>query len=329
VTVRYCLHQVESPLQTNQHNKPFLRIGTRGSLLALAQAKLVQSKLTKFHSVDTKEIVIEVIKTSGDIIQDRPLSEVGGKGLFTKEIEMALLEDRIDIGVHSAKDVATQLPDGLGLYAFLKREDVRDAFVSLNYKSIDDLPEGAVFGTSSLRRAAQMLRKRPDLNIVEFRGNVQTRMKKLETGVADATLLAYAGLRRLNQTHIAKQLIDPTIFMPAPAQGAIAIETRTGDTRTRELIAQLNHAGTAAALVAERHFLHGLDGSCRTPIGAHTEIDGDDMKVIGQLLSIDGQTAFEGEVTGHVADCAQIGQHLAEILRQQAGEKFLESFEVR
>jgi len=316
-------------LQSNQQTKPFLRIGTRGSLLALAQAKLVQSKLAKFHSVDTKDIHIEVIKTSGDIIQDRPLSEVGGKGLFTKEIELALLENRVDIGVHSSKDVATQLPDGLGLYAFLQREDVRDAFVSLKYKSLEDLPEGAVLGTSSLRRAAQMLRARPDLKIVEFRGNVQTRMKKLGDGVADATLLAYAGLRRLGQTHIAKQLIDPNVFMPAPAQGAIGIETRKDDTRTRDLIAQLNHAGTAAALVAERHYLHGLDGSCRTPIGAYTEIDGNDMKVIGQMLSIDGQTAFEGEVSGHVADCEKIGQHLAEILRKQAGEEFFESFEVR
>ncbi|GLQ16701.1 porphobilinogen deaminase [Maritalea porphyrae] len=306
-----------------------MRIGTRGSLLALAQAKLVQSKLAKFHKVETTDIHIEVIKTSGDIIQDRPLSEVGGKGLFTKEIEVALLENRVDIGVHSSKDVATQLPDGLGLYAFLKREDVRDAFVSLKHKSLDDMPEGAIFGTSSLRRAAQMLRHRPDLKIVEFRGNVQTRMKKLEAGVADATLLAYAGLRRLGQTHIAKQMIDPNVFMPAPAQGAIGIECREDDTRTRELITVLNHAGTAAALVAERHFLHGLDGSCRTPIGAYTEIDGNDMKVIGQILSINGTTAFEGEVTGHVADCAEIGQHLAQILREQAGENFFESFEVR
>jgi hydroxymethylbilane synthase len=320
---------VESPLQTNQTTKPFLRIGTRGSLLALAQAKLVQSKLAKFNGVDAKDIHIEVIKTSGDIIQDRPLSEVGGKGLFTKEIEVALLENRIDIGVHSSKDVATQLPDGLGMFAFLQREDVRDAFVSLNYKSVDDLPEGATFGTSSLRRAAQMLRHRPDLKIVEFRGNVQTRMKKLEDGVADATLLAYAGLRRLGQTHIARQMIDPNVFMPAPAQGAIGIEARQDDTRTRDLIALLNHSGTAAALVAERHFLHGLDGSCRTPIGAYTEIDGNDMKVIGQVLSLDGTTAFEGEVTGHVADCEEIGQHLAQILREQAGEKFFESFEVR
>ncbi|MFB9140935.1 hydroxymethylbilane synthase [Maritalea porphyrae] len=316
-------------MQSNQTTKPFLRIGTRGSLLALAQAKLVQSKLAKFHKVETTDIHIEVIKTSGDIIQDRPLSEVGGKGLFTKEIEVALLENRVDIGVHSSKDVATQLPDGLGLYAFLKREDVRDAFVSLKHKSLDDMPEGAIFGTSSLRRAAQMLRHRPDLKIVEFRGNVQTRMKKLEAGVADATLLAYAGLRRLGQTHIAKQMIDPNVFMPAPAQGAIGIECREDDTRTRELITVLNHAGTAAALVAERHFLHGLDGSCRTPIGAYTEIDGNDMKVIGQILSINGTTAFEGEVTGHVADCAEIGQHLAQILREQAGENFFESFEVR
>ena len=316
-------------MQSNQQTKPFLRIGTRGSMLALAQAKLVRSKLAKFHKVDQDDIHIEVIKTSGDIILDRPLSEVGGKGLFTKEIEVALLEDRVDIGVHSSKDVATILPDGLGMYAFLKREDVRDAFVSLKYKSLEDLPEGTIFGTSSLRRAAQMKRFRPDLRIVEFRGNVQTRMQKLEDRVADATLLAYAGLKRLGQSHLAKQMIDPNVFMPAPAQGAIGIEAREDDERTRELIAPLNHQGTAAALVAERHYLHGLDGSCRTPIGAYTEIDGNDMKIIGQILSLDGQTAFEGEVTGHVADCEEIGRHLAEILRNQAGETFFESFEVR
>ncbi len=259
----------------------------------------------------------------------RSLSEVGGKGLFTKEIEVALLDGYVDIGVHSSKDVATQLPDGLGLYAFLERDDVRDAFVSVNYKSLDDLPVGAVFGTSSLRRAAQMLRSRPDLKIVEFRGNVQTRMTKLENKVADATLLAYAGLKRLGQSHIAKQLIDPNIFMPAPAQGAIGIETRENDQRTRELVAPLNHAPTAASLVAERHYLQGLDGSCRTPIGAFTQINGNDLKLSGQVLSLDGQTAFEGEVTGHVADCEQIGQHLSEILRKSAGEQFFESFEVK
>ncbi|MGJ8529161.1 hydroxymethylbilane synthase [Maritalea sp.] len=316
-------------MQTNQQKQSFLRIGTRGSLLALYQAKLVRSRLATFHNVPVEDIHIEVIKTSGDIIQDRPLSEVGGKGLFTKEIEIALLEGRVDIGVHSSKDVATQLPKGLGLYAFLEREDIRDAFVSLHHRSVEELPQGAQFGTSSLRRAAQMRRLRPDLKIVEFRGNVQTRMAKLENNVADATLLAYAGLLRLDQSHVAKQLIDPNILMPAPAQGAIGIEARENDERTRELIAPLNHAPTAASLVAERHYLHGLDGSCRTPIGAFTEINGNDLKLSGQVLSLDGQAAFEGEVTGHVADCEQIGQHLSQILRKQAGEQFFESFEVR
>lgn len=316
-------------MQTNQEKQPFLRIGTRGSLLALAQAKLVRSKLAKFHNVPQEMIAIEVIKTSGDIIQDRPLSEVGGKGLFTKEIEVALLENRVDIGVHSSKDVATQLPEGLGLSAFLVREDVRDAFVSIKYPSIEALPEGATLGTSSLRRAAQMLRLRSDLKIVEFRGNVQTRMKKLEDGVADATLLAYAGLRRLGLTHLAKQFVNPNQFMPAPAQGAICLETRSNDQRSHDAAAVLNHAGTAAALVAERHYLHGLDGSCRTPIGAYTEIDGDDLKLTGQILSLDGLTAFEGEVTGHVADGEEIGQHLADILRKEAGEEFFKTFEVR
>lgn len=203
-------------MQTEPGTKPLLTIGTRGSLLALAQAKQVRHELAQKNGLNPDEIAIEVIKTSGDIILDRPLSEVGGKGLFTKEIEVALFDKRIDLAVHSAKDVATMLPDGMILPAFLKREDTRDAFVSLRHKSLDDVPQGAKFGTSSIRRGAQILRQRPDLQIVEFRGNVQTRMKKLEDGVAEATLLAYSGLKRLDMSHIAKQLIDPTIMPPAP-----------------------------------------------------------------------------------------------------------------
>ncbi|WP_424983471.1 hydroxymethylbilane synthase [Maritalea sp. S77] len=316
-------------MQTEQASKPRITFGTRGSLLALAQAKQVRRELAQKTELREEDIAIEVIKTSGDIILDRPLSEVGGKGLFTKEIEVALFEKRIDLAVHSAKDVATLLPDGMLLPAFLEREDTRDAFVSLKYKSLDELPEGAKFGTSSIRRGAQILRQRPDLQIVEFRGNVQTRMKKLEDGVAEATLLAYAGLRRLEMSHIAKQLIDPTIMPPAPGQGALAIETRADDDQVNEWVRTLNHAPTAAKMVAERHYLHGLDGSCRTPIAAYSTLENDQLHIFGQVLSLDGQTVYEAEVSGHAADAEEIGKELAKIIKSAAGEKFFETFEKR
>ncbi|TDQ61682.1 hydroxymethylbilane synthase [Maritalea mobilis] len=316
-------------MQTEQASKPRLTIGTRGSLLALAQAKQVRRELAQKTELSEDEIAIEVIKTSGDIILDRPLSEVGGKGLFTKEIEVALFDKRIDLAVHSAKDVATILPEGMILPAFLEREDTRDAFVSLKYKSLDDLPEGAKFGTSSIRRGAQILRQRPDLQIVEFRGNVQTRMQKLEDGVAEATLLAYAGLRRLEMSHIAKQLIDPTIIPPAPGQGALALECRADDGEVIEWARTLNHAPTAAKMVAERHYLHGLDGSCRTPIAAYSTLEGNELHIFGQVLSLDGQTVYEAEVSGHAADAEEIGKELAAIIKSAAGEKFFESFEKR
>ncbi|AVX02955.1 hydroxymethylbilane synthase [Maritalea myrionectae] len=316
-------------MQTEPATKPILTIGTRGSLLALAQAKQVRRELAQKNGLNPDEIAIEVIKTSGDIILDRPLSEVGGKGLFTKEIEVALFDKRIDLAVHSAKDVATMLPDGMILPAFLEREDTRDAFVSLRHKSLDDVPQGAKFGTSSIRRGAQILRQRPDLQIVEFRGNVQTRMKKLEDGVAEATLLAYSGLKRLDMSHIAKQLIDPTIMPPAPGQGALAIETRADDDQVNEWVRKLNHAPTAAKMVAERHYLHGLDGSCRTPIAAYSTLENDELHIFGQVLSLDGQTVYEAEVSGHAADAEEIGKELASIIKSAAGDKFFETFEKR
>jgi hydroxymethylbilane synthase len=304
---------------------PVLTIGTRGSPLALAQAEEVRDKLCAVHGLDSATISIKVIKTSGDTIQDRPLSEIGGKGLFTKEIEEQLLSGEIDLAVHSAKDMATRLPDGLVLSAFLEREDVRDAFLSLIAKSPDHLPEGAKIGTSSLRRGAQMKRFRPDFRIVGFRGNVQTRLKKLADNIADATLLALAGLNRLGESHRATQILDARQYPPAPAQGAICIETRADDTATRRLTATLDHAPTRQKVEAERGFLASLDGSCRTPIAALTTLDGEKLTIFGQLLSLDGQQVFEDEITGDADAGPDLGERLGENLKQRAGEDFLSS----
>ena len=225
-----------------QSPAPFARIGTRGSPLALTQARLVRRLLSEANGVSEDDIAIEVISTGGDRSQasNASLIEIGGKGLFTKEIDEAMLSGRVDIGVHSSKDVATRLPAGIHLAAFLEREDVRDAFMSVSVAGIDNLPDGAKFGTSSIRRAAQVLRVRPDLRIVPFRGNVGTRLQKLIDGVADATMLAMAGLNRLGEGHRATALLDPEIFMPAPAQGAIGIAVRSDDARMASLIAPLN-----------------------------------------------------------------------------------------
>ncbi|MFD1941193.1 hydroxymethylbilane synthase [Paradevosia shaoguanensis] len=309
-----------------QSHAPFLRIGTRGSQLALAQANLVRRLLAEAHGVKEDAIAVEVITTSGDRITDRPLSEVGGKGLFTKEIEAALLDNQIDLAVHSSKDVATRLPAGLELAAFLPREDVRDAFVSLVARDLDGLPQGARFGTSSIRRAAQILRVRPDLQIVGFRGNVDTRIKKLRDGIADATLLAAAGLNRLGRSAEVTSLLDPRRFPPAPAQGAIGIEIRADDARTRMLVGALDHRQTHDALLAERALLDVLDGSCRTPIAALTTREGDQIVLLGEILSPDGRTVFELERRGAAAQAGDIGRSLGEELKAMAGPEFLAQF---
>jgi len=306
-----------------QSPAPFLTIGTRGSPLALVQAHLVRRLLSAAHGVAEADIAVRTFTTSGDRLTDRPLSEAGGKGLFSKEIEAALAAGEIDIGVHSSKDMATELPPGLALAAFLEREDVRDAFVSLSAETLDDLPAGARFGTSSIRRAAQMRRQRPDLEIVPFRGNVDTRLKKLADGIADATLLALAGLNRLGRTGTAKSLIDPQRFPPAPAQGAICIEIRQGDTRGAGLIAPLDHAETHTALIAERAMLQELDGSCRTPIGALTTITDGRLTLFGQILTPDGTKAHEATLSGSPAEAAAIGTALGKQLAEAAGPEFL------
>src|SRR5690606_16029676 len=244
-----------------------------------------------------------------------------GKGLFTKEIDEAMLQGRVDVGVHSSKDVATRLPDGLRLAAFLQREDVRDAFISVTVQSLDHLPERAKFGTSSIRRAAQVLRQRPDLEIVPFRGNVGTRLQKLVDNVADATMLAAAGLTRLGEIHRATALLDPEIFIPAPAQGAIGITIRRHDSRSAQLVEPLNHVATHRAIVAERAMLKVLDGSCRTPVGALTRLEGETVVLKGQILSLDGQTAFDSIASG--TDPLVVGQKVGEDLIAQAGTEWL------
>ena len=270
-----------------------LRIGTRGSPLALVQARTVRARLALALGVNEEAIELKVIRTSGDIIQDRPLAEVGGKGLFTKEIEEALLDGRIDLAVHSAKDMPTVLPAGLMLAACLEREDPRDVFISLKAPSLAELPQGATLGTTSPRRQAIAKRMRPDLRVVPMRGNVETRLRKLADGECDATILALAGLKRLGLESHATKIMDVDEFLPAAGQGAIGIETRENDTRTREILARIDHADTSIALACERAFLAVLDGSCKTPIGGYADVSGDTIHFRGLLAHPDGEPSCE------------------------------------
>lgn len=300
-----------------------LRIGTRGSALALAQAHETRDRLMAAHGLSEDAFAIEVIKTSGDRIQDRPLSEVGGKGLFTKEIEEALLDGRIDIAVHSSKDMPTVLPKGLALTAFLPREDVRDAFLSPKAKTLTDLPHGAVVGSSSLRRQAMIKRLRPDIEVVMYRGNLQTRMRKLADGEVDATLLAAAGLNRLGLEGEITSLLDTSTFLPAVGQGAICIESRENDAEILAMLAPIHDAETQIRLDAERAFLGVLDGSCRTPIGGLATIDGDTLRFKGIVLKPDGSEAHETEESGAVGDAIRIGVAAGEALKARMGPGFL------
>ena len=299
-----------------------LKIGTRGSALALAQAHETRARLMAAHGLPEDAFEIVVITTTGDRIQDRSLSEAGGKGLFTKEIEEALLSGRIDIAVHSSKDMPTALPDGLELSAFLEREDVRDAFIGRDAPRLADLPQGAVVGSSSLRRQALIRRLRPDIEVVIFRGNVQTRLRKLEEGQVAATLLAYAGLRRLGLADIVTDLLPDDEFPPAPGQGAICIESRIGDAATLKLLAPLNHQATAQALSCERAFLGALDGSCRTPIAGHAKIDGDRLSFSGMILTPDGRQVHEISAEGLASDAVKLGVDAGERIRAKAGPDF-------
>lgn len=303
-----------------------LRIGTRGSALALAQAHETRARLMAAHNLPEEAFEIVVISTSGDRILDRPLAEAGGKGLFTKEIEEALLDNRIDIAVHSSKDMPTQLPDGLELSAFLEREDVRDGFIGRDSPTLEELPHGAVVGSSSLRRQALIRRLRPDIEVVMFRGNVQTRLRKLDEGQVAGTLLANAGLRRLGLSDIITELLPVEKFPPAPGQGAIGIESRIGDERVKALLAPISHAATGAALTCERAFLASLDGSCRTPLAGYAQVDGDRIDFRGMILTPDGREVHEIGGASSVAEAAALGADAGARIREKAGAQFFEGW---
>ena len=302
-----------------------IRIGTRGSPLALAQATMVRAALARAHGVAEDAIEITVIRTTGDTIQDRPLSDVGGKGLFTKEIEQALIDGTVDLAVHSAKDMLTVLPAGLVLAACLPREDARDVLVSRAAKSIAELPQGATVGTASLRRQAQLKMLRPDLAVVPLRGNVETRLKKIAEGVADATILALAGLKRLGLERAAVAVLEPDAFLPAVGQGAIGLETRANDDKTRQLIAPINDPATLTAVTAERAFLAVLDGSCKTPIAGHARIAGAALSFRGLIAKPDGSKSFVAAREGAVIDAVAIGADAGRELKARGGADFFEA----
>jgi hydroxymethylbilane synthase len=312
---------VQSSAPSSSQSPPLV-IGTRGSPLALAQARQVRDRLAAAHGFDADRIELEVIRTTGDVIRDRPLAEVGGKGLFTKEIEEALLAGAIDLAVHSAKDMVTQLPEGLTIAAVLPREDPRDAFISRKAKALDDLPEGAIVGTASLRRQALLKRRRPDLSIVSLRGNVDTRLRKLEAGEVDATVLALAGLKRLGRADAATAVLSLDECLPAVGQGIIAIEARADDARTLALLAAVNHGDSATALACERAFLAVLDGSCRTPIAGHATVAAGRLRFRGLIAKPDGSEAVETEREGAVADAVALGADAGRELKARAGADF-------
>ncbi|OYU37763.1 MAG: hydroxymethylbilane synthase [Pseudorhodobacter sp. PARRP1] len=307
-------HPLPTPAQ------PF-KIGTRGSPLALWQAHEVRRCLMEAYSLPVEAFEVVVIKVTGDQIQDRALKDIGGKGLFTREIEDALLAGGIDIAVHSMKDMPTQQPDGLWLDCYLPRQDVRDGFVTLNGGGLMDLPQGAVVGSSSLRRRAQLAHRRPDLQLVEFRGNVQTRMKKLHDGVAAATFLAMAGLNRLGMAEVARP-VEVTEMLPAVAQGAIGVERRQNDPRAEAMLAAIHHTATGQQLAAERGFLARLDGSCETPIAGLAVLEGDQLWLRGEILRPDGSRVITGDIHGGIADATALGQSLADDLLGRAGHGF-------
>lgn len=296
---------------------PLLRIGTRGSPLALAQTIALRDALARAHDVAPETFAVVAIRTTGDSITDRPLGEVGGKGLFTKELDVALIEGRIDLAVHSAKDLPTHPPPELQVAGYTKREDVRDALVSTKAATLAGLPHRAIVGTASLRRAAQVRRLRPDIQTTLLRGNVETRLRRAESGEIDATLLALAGLKRLGLAHRATALLGVDDFLPAVGQGALAVTTRRDDEAVMAALAPILCAETGLALAAERAFLAVLDGSCRTPIAGLARVEGDAIAIRGMVLRADGSETFTASRAGPVADAAQIGADAgAEILQR-------------
>jgi hydroxymethylbilane synthase len=298
--------------------RTWARLGTRGSPLALAQTREVARLLASAHGIAPARIEIVTIRTTGDMIQDRPLAVAGGKGLFTKELDRALIDGEIDAAVHSSKDLPTFLPDATAIAGFLPREDVRDAFVSAKAATLAGLPRGASLGTASLRRQAQALRLRPDLTIALLRGNVETRLRKVEAGEIDATLLALAGLKRLGLAARATAILDIDDFLPAVGQGAIALTIRAGDESGLGSLAPILDAATGHALTAERAFLRILDGSCRTPIAGHAQVEGGSLHFRGLLLRTDGSEAFDVRRSGASADAEKIGIAAGEDLLARA-----------
>lgn len=298
---------------------PKLKIGTRGSPLALYQAKETRARLMAAHGLDEGDIDIVAITTTGDRVRDRPLAEIGGKGLFTKEIEEALLAGDIDLAVHSTKDMPAVLPEPLTIAAFLPREDARDAFLSPVAKTIDGLPQGAIVGSSSVRRSAQLLRLRPDIKTVAFRGNVDTRLKKLSEGVAQATFLACAGLNRLGFAERITWKVPVEVMLPAVAQGAICIETRKDASATQTLLDAINDRDTAIAVACERAFLAALDGSCRTPLAGHATLKDGMLSFRGHALTLDGRHCFETTRQGTAANAAAMGHDAGMQIRAEGG----------
>ena len=301
-----------------------LRIGTRGSPLALVQARMVRSRLAVATGLIEDAIELVVIRTTGDTIQDRPLAEEGGKGLFTKEIEEALLAGRVDLAVHSAKDMPTVLPDGLVLAACIEREDPRDVFISRKAHSLFDLPRGASLGTASLRRQSIAKRVRPDLRVVPLRGNVETRLRKLDAGEVDATVLALAGLKRLGLADHATAVMSADEFLPAVGQGAIGIETRDDNKVVRDILAHVDHGDTSVAITCERAFLDALDGSCKTPIAGHATVSSDAVQFRGLIVRPDGSGAHDIAGTGKRKDAATIGAEAGRELKHRAGPGFFD-----
>jgi hydroxymethylbilane synthase len=303
---------------------PPLRIGTRGSPMALIQTGLVRDRLVEGHPELAAPGAVELvaIRTTGDRVQDRRLAEIGGKGLFAKEIDEALCDGRVDIAVHSLKDLETWLPGGVEIACILRRDDPRDALLARTAASFEALPQGAVVGTASLRRQAQLLRRRPDLKIVPLRGNAGTRIRKLEAGECDATLLALSGLRRIGLVDRITEILPCEIMLPAVGQGALAVECRVGDEAARRLLAPLHDWTSAACVFAERAMLGVLDGSCQTPIAALAEVEGDLLTIEGRLLTPDGRREIGARRTGEIGAAAAVGRALGEELRARAGPEF-------
>lgn len=317
----------ETPPQASKE-KAVIVIGTRGSPLALAQAYETQRRLIEqFPELsDDGAIDIRIIQTTGDMVLDKALAEIGGKGLFTKEIDNAQLNGEVDIAVHSMKDVPTWLPEGIDLPCMLPREDTRDVFISNKASRLEDLPDGSVIGSASLRRQSQILAKNSKLKVVNFRGNVQTRLRKLSEGVVDATLLALAGLARMDMTDAATSILDQDEMLPAVAQGAIGITCRTGDSTMMRFLQALNHQQTKTCVDCERAFLAKLDGSCRTPIAGQARIENGVLKFRGLVAKPDGSEVHETTREGKPENAIAIGTDAGAELKEKMGDDFFATF---